>query len=754
MTGAAVLLFASLLDACAPAPRSQPAPAGRPVILIGLDAGDWLAIDPLIAAEKLPAFARLKAAGRTGLMLSEPPLLSPILWTTIATGRPPEEHGVLDFMVDTPAGGQAPVAATSRRVPALWNLFSNAGRRVAVVGWWASWPAEAVSGTIVSDRVAPQLARAGGPLDEHAVSPASARDRIASLLVRADQLTRADLESWLPLSPAEFEAARRARASGQFYADPLAHLSTIVAGARTYAAIAEELLRSDSPDLLAVYLEAVDTVSHRFVRDAVRGPSAIEAAYRQADALLTRLAQAAPPGTWILVCSDHGFQPREAGIAVDPADLTGPATAWHRPYGIVGAIEARVLSGRSAGDGGIAVPAVTPLDIAPTLLQAAGLPLTDRMRGHVVPALLPADAAARPVARVSVPDVGPAGAPASGADDAELSARLRALGYIGATTTSLARQNLGEILYRHGNLPGAERELRAVTEAQPQNLAALLWLARVLRDQKRAREACDVYRRAVALPGGVAEALVVATETALAAGSPEIAQRMLDGLRPSDRSQPAAAVARAILAQAEGNAAQAERELHAALARDPLAFDALARLLDLSADRHALPAVLPFFRRAAQAAPGSPRLLALFGAALIGANRPAEAETVLVRALGLAPDGDAIRIDLARAQIGQRNAAAALGSLESAKPSVERALLRGATYSMLSRWADAEREYREALVASSPAPDLLNSLAWAELQQGRKAEAAALMRRSLALNANQPQIRGLLAGLPDSGARP
>src|SRR4029450_7833364 len=43
--------------------------------------------------------------------------------------------------------------------------------------------------------------------------------------------------------------------------------------------------------------------------------------------------------TWIMVASDHGFYAPDAGVSEDPAELAGPATAWHRPYGIVAAIE-------------------------------------------------------------------------------------------------------------------------------------------------------------------------------------------------------------------------------------------------------------------------------------------------------------------------------------------------------------------------------------------------------------------------------
>src|SRR5258708_11178113 len=118
-------------------PAPDPALRGRPIILLGLDAADWLAIDPLLAAGKLPTFARLKTAGRTGILVSTPPLVSPIVWTTIATGRRPEDHRVLDFMVDLPVGGQAPITAAAPPLPGLWSIFSAPGRRGGVVGWWA-----------------------------------------------------------------------------------------------------------------------------------------------------------------------------------------------------------------------------------------------------------------------------------------------------------------------------------------------------------------------------------------------------------------------------------------------------------------------------------------------------------------------------------------------------------------------------------------------------------------------------------------
>jgi predicted AlkP superfamily phosphohydrolase/phosphomutase len=52
------------------------------------------------------------------------PLLSPILWTTIATGRKGQDHGILDFVEMSPDGKPLPITRSRRRVPALWNVLA------------------------------------------------------------------------------------------------------------------------------------------------------------------------------------------------------------------------------------------------------------------------------------------------------------------------------------------------------------------------------------------------------------------------------------------------------------------------------------------------------------------------------------------------------------------------------------------------------------------------------------------------------
>ncbi len=726
----AMAALASLASSRGPAPPSER--AARRIVLVGLDAGDWLAIDPLVAAAKLPTFARLKTLGRTGVMVSTPPLVSPMIWTTIATGLQPENHGITDFMVDLPGGRQAPVGSSQRLAPAIWNLVSAAGREVAIVGWWATWPAEQVRGTIVSDALAPQLTRQRRTLDAGVVFPSTAMDRVTRLLVRADSVSPADIASYGVGSGADSQR--------------LTTLTGTIAATRTYDGIAVDLLRTTRPDLTAVYFEAIDSVSHLFVREPT-GRRAIERAYEDVDAALAGLARASAPDALVFICSDHGFHPSTAAITEDPANLSGPATAWHRPYGIVGVATAGSLAnGVSAPDLPQAdVGLITPLDIAPTVLHAAGVSVSSEMPGRVVASLLPKDLAAQPEVRALAPKFVPPstdGLVRADADDTRQ--RLQALGYIGSTGSSLGRQNLAESLFRRGKDAAAERELRAVIDAQPQNVAAQLWLAQILARTGRVPQALGAYERAMALPGGARDALIQAVELATDHNDLAAAQRMV---ARASADEPYVHVARGAIAEAQRSPSTAEREYRDALNRDPSSFDAAARLFDLLERTKRGHDATDAIERAVRAAPDDPRLLALAGEARLADGDTAGAERALRRTLALAPDADSVRIALGRALIAAHKADEAIEELRRAPPSADRDVLLGAAFSSAKDWPHAIEHLQRALDAGRATPDVLNGLGWAQMQAGQRREAADSFSRSIAAKPDQPEIRRLLKEL-------
>ena len=127
-------------------------PPDRRVLLIGWDAADWQVIHPLLDAGLMPNLERLVNEGTMGNLASLSPMLSPILWTSIATGKRAYGHGVRGFVEPLPdRSGVRPVGTRTRNCKALWNILAQSERRSVVTGWQVSHPAEPVPGAMVSN---------------------------------------------------------------------------------------------------------------------------------------------------------------------------------------------------------------------------------------------------------------------------------------------------------------------------------------------------------------------------------------------------------------------------------------------------------------------------------------------------------------------------------------------------------------------------------------------------------------------------
>jgi len=183
----------------------------RAVIWIGMDGLDFEILDRLAASGAMPNWKRLAATGWTARLKSDYPLISPVLWTTAATGRTPDMHRVLDFQeVDPATGRKMPISGLSRAVPAVWNLASASGRKVGVVGWWATHPAEIVDGFFVTDRLSPLLfdGSAAG-----AVYPQSLQDGVAKVAAAESRVGAGDLAPYVDAPAAEVSRAQTMRAT-------------------------------------------------------------------------------------------------------------------------------------------------------------------------------------------------------------------------------------------------------------------------------------------------------------------------------------------------------------------------------------------------------------------------------------------------------------------------------------------------------------------------------------------------------------
>ena len=417
-----------------------------PVMILGFDGMDPEFLDYFLSQGKLPNFQRLIDEGAYAPCQTFKPTKSVVLWTSVATGKRMEKHGIVDWQLLSEDGQRKVLASgRSRRTEALWNIATNGGKSVQILNWWATWPAEEVAGEIVSnhfpralhEEVAdvtfpPELAR---ELEELALPGREDANRaLAAAGIPVFSRGRAD-SAFLPST--NFRS-RFQTSAGIFNDDMITERSL------------EHLIDSrGQADLVQALFRTTDVYTHfmwRFIERRVaqrvykelRGEGrpvteemsrtmdeayarVLEPVYEHEDRRLGRLMERAGPDTVLLVLSDHGFQFRNYGFN-HYDDGRGGVRA---PSGVIFLWGPPVRAG-------VRLDSPTLFDVAPTALYLMGLPAGRDMDGRVLTeALEPSLMAARPPIWVASHDDGSrSSGTAESPLDEEVLRELRALGYI------------------------------------------------------------------------------------------------------------------------------------------------------------------------------------------------------------------------------------------------------------------------------------------------------------------------------------
>ena len=361
----------------------------RRVLLLGWDAADWNIIHPLIEAGKMPFFEKFIECGVSGQIATLQPILSPMLWTSIATGKRADKHDILGFVEPLPDGsGIRPVASTSRKCKALWNILSQSGMRSVVLNWFASHPAEPINGAILTNRfvhvAGKDLTRR--PLDPASVHPPELHELADSFRVHPIEITAEQMVPFFPdARPTDDKDPR------------IGMLASLLANCATTQNAATHFAAGEDWDLLAVYFDAIDQACHVFMEyhppamahvsaeDARIYGQIVTGAYRFHDMMLGRLLDLVGPDTTVIILSDHGFyhdhlRPAVKEHSPDPSKKFGVEmnpVGWHRLQGVFAA----------AGQGikrDELFYGTNLLDIAPTILALLGLPIPGDMDGRAL----------------------------------------------------------------------------------------------------------------------------------------------------------------------------------------------------------------------------------------------------------------------------------------------------------------------------------------------------------------------------------
>jgi predicted AlkP superfamily phosphohydrolase/phosphomutase/tetratricopeptide (TPR) repeat protein len=365
----------------------------KKVLLIGWDAADWKVINPLIDAGKMPHLARMVNRGVMGNIATLQPVLSPMLWTSIATGKRPYKHGIYGFSEPDPVtGGIRPVTNLSRKTKAVWNILNQNGLNTITIGWWPSNPAEPLSkGVMVSNdyqmaqgKTASSEDLKNWPIKPGAIHPERLIKPLKKLRFHPAELTEEDLRPFLPglegMSREELDKAQK---------DPrVQSLMKIIADCTSVHSAATATMQNEPWDLMCVYYDAIDHFGHAFMKyhppqqkqvndwDYRLFNYCVEAGYRYHDMMLGTLLDLAGEDTTVILLSDHGFHPDEQRLENVPREPAGPA-AEHRQFGIFAAKGPGIREDER-------VYGTSLLDICPTLLHLFDLPVGEDMDGNVL----------------------------------------------------------------------------------------------------------------------------------------------------------------------------------------------------------------------------------------------------------------------------------------------------------------------------------------------------------------------------------
>lgn len=274
------------------------------LLILGLDCAE-----PSLIFERwrddLPTLSRLAQTGLAGPLESCIPAITIPAWSCMMSGRDPGELGIYGFRNRADRNYHAMTIANSHavRAPRLWNILSNAGWRVAVIGVPGTFPPQPVNGAMVSCFLAPNI-------NVPYTHPPELAAQIDTWCHAAEEP-----HPYL-LDVPNFRSDEKARI-----------LRDIYTMANQRFLLAHRLLESEHPDMMMLVDMGVDRIHHAFWRymdstHPLHEPdspfaNAIFDYYRHIDQQIAALLACCDDETTVLVVSDHGGRPLMGGIGVN-----------------------------------------------------------------------------------------------------------------------------------------------------------------------------------------------------------------------------------------------------------------------------------------------------------------------------------------------------------------------------------------------------------------------------------------------------
>jgi predicted AlkP superfamily phosphohydrolase/phosphomutase len=266
----------------------------RRVIVIGLDGATFDLIKPWCNQGKLPTLQRILSEGSHCLLRSTVPPVTPLAWSSFATGMDPSGHGIYGFLDRKPGTYDwYAVDATSRKGTTFWAWAADHSKQVAISNMPMTYPPDEIpNGFVLSGMGVPDV-------DVRFATPEEFRLDLLDRF-RPDQL----IEQPISLFDAE------------------SYLDYLIQSIDDNLAINLYLLDHYTIDLLATVFFATDRVQHFYWNQMVHDSksdnqkNAIFQVYQYADKAIKVIMDRYPDYT-LMIMSDHGAGPYRSLISLN-----------------------------------------------------------------------------------------------------------------------------------------------------------------------------------------------------------------------------------------------------------------------------------------------------------------------------------------------------------------------------------------------------------------------------------------------------
>ncbi|MEI6971343.1 MAG: alkaline phosphatase family protein [bacterium] len=136
------------------------------VVVVGMDGLDPARVRRLMAAGELPGFSRLAGQGTFSELETTCPPISPVAWSSFATGVNPGKHGIFDFLnrdlrtcipcLSSTRVGRKEITLLRRSTP-FWKILGEHGVFSTILRVPVTFPPEKFRGLLLSGMCVPDL---------------------------------------------------------------------------------------------------------------------------------------------------------------------------------------------------------------------------------------------------------------------------------------------------------------------------------------------------------------------------------------------------------------------------------------------------------------------------------------------------------------------------------------------------------------------------------------------------------------------